>query len=356
MLNFYSYRLPFKTPFRSAGNSHSHREGIILVFKDGTTEAYGEVAPLPGFSTETLEQVTEVLKLNHKQLEEALEAGEVSALLQVIDQIHHFPSLSFGIDTLIHDLEAKKKGQSLGNYLFDNFPKSITANATLPLQETTKTIANAKSLIKEGFQTLKIKVGENFNAELNLIQDLRNQFPDIKIRIDANQAWTKPEAIQHLKALHSLNIEYCEQPVPKDQIEELTDVTNQADISIAADESIRNKEQAIKLSEQKAANLFILKPMLLGTFRNIFVTNGVSTTHNIESIYTTSLETAVGRTATAILAAGLGRQHRAQGIATGHLFQHDVSNSEWLNKPVIHFPQEPGLGIELSFEGLKKVS
>lgn len=355
MLNAHKYQLPFKKPFRSAGKEFEFREGIILVFSDGNVQAYGEVAPLPGFSEESLEQVTEVLKMNADHLDESISSGDGFQTLKVLDQIHNFPSLSFGLDTLFHDLEAKRKGVSLGNHLFPDFPDSVKANATLPLDETAKTIVNAKSLTEEGFNTLKIKVGENFNAELKLLQDLRNQFPHVKIRIDANQAWTKEEAIQNLKALESLSIEYCEQPVSKENISELADVTKESSILIAADESVRNKKQAQKLSEKKAANLFVLKPMLFGSFDNIFVTKRTSDTHNIESIFTTALESVVGRAAIATLAAGLGKKFRAQGLATGTLLTKDVSNSDWLNKPEIRFPDKPGLGIELDLEGLKKV-
>ncbi|HBX65977.1 MAG: o-succinylbenzoate synthase [Balneola sp.] len=355
MLSYYKYRLPFKQPFRSAGKEFAYREGLILVFNDGEVEAYGEVAPLPGFSNETLAQVTEVLKMNGNHLQETIANGNGAETLKMLDQIHHFPSLGFGLDTLLHDLEAKKKGISLGDHLFKDFPESVTANATLPLNETAKTLTKAKSLIEQGFETLKVKVGDDFETELNLLQDLRNQFPDIKIRIDANQAWNQEEAIKHLKTLQALDIEYCEQPVAEDRIAELAMVKENSEIPIAADESIRNKEQATELSEKKAADLFVLKPMLLGTFDNIFVTNRTSVTHNIESIFTTSLESAVGRAVIATFAAGLGRKFRAQGLATGNLFRHDVSPAKWLNQPVISFPKKNGLGIKLDLEGLKKV-
>jgi o-succinylbenzoate synthase len=355
MLNAYTYQLPFKTPFRLAGKKFAYREGIILTFNDGKVEAYGEIAPLPGFSEESLDQVTEVLKMNADHLQQTISSGKGSQTLRVLDQIHKFPSLSFGLDTLLHDLEAKKKGVSLGKHLFPDFPGSVKANATLPLNETAKTIASAKVLIKKGFGTLKVKVGEDFNAEFKVLQALRNQFPDINIRIDANQAWTQEEAIRHLKALESMNIEYCEQAVAKENLAALAEVKTHSPVAIAADESVRNKKQALELSEKKAANLFVLKPVLLGTFDNIFVTKGISDTHNIETVFTTSLESVVGRAAIAILAAGLGRRFRAQGLATGNLFKNDVSDSDWLDKPTIAFPDTPGLGIDLHLEGLKKV-
>ena len=356
MLHCYKYRLPFKSPFGSAGHTFTHREGLILVYRDGDIEAYGEVAPLPGFSSESLEQVMEVLKINHAFLQRSLEAGEGQSASQLLDQIHQFPSLSFGMDTLIHDLKAKKQGISLGDLLFDMFPPTVSANATLPLGETTEeTIAHAKQLTEKGFKTLKVKVGWDFNYEFKLLQEIRKQFPDITLRIDANQAWDKDVAIQNLNALTPLDMEYCEQPVSKKDPEDLVAVRNEVAIPIAADESVRNKEEAIKLSELKAADLFVVKPMLFGTFNNIFVTKQVSDTHNIEMVFTTALETAVGRTVIAVLAAGLGAEKRAHGLATGGLLQKDVSLDQWMNEAEVKFQNSPGLGIKLDLEGLKKL-
>lgn len=355
MLEYYTYRLPFKHPFRTAGNEFSHREGIVLVYREDSIEAYGEIAPLPGFSQESLEQIREVLIINHEYLQQSIRSGEGKQTLNVLDQIHRFPSLSFGIDTLLHDLEAKKNNKPLGRFLFPDFPESVEANATLSIQEPAQVISKAKELMEQGFTTLKVKTGKNFNSELKLLQDLQNQFPDLSIRIDANQSWTKNEAIQNLRALDSLNIEYCEQPVHKDKFSDMAAVQKAVKTPIAADESLRNKKDAAELSELKAVSLFIVKPMLLGTFDTIFVTKRMADTHNIEVVITTMLESAVGRAMTSILAAGLGNQKRAHGLATGSLLDKDISSDEWMNNPVIRFPEKAGLGISLDIEGLKKL-
>lgn len=355
MLEAYTYRLPFKQPFRTAGNEFTHREGIVLIYREDDIEAYGEIAPLPGFSDESLEQVIEVLKVNRNHLEESIGSGDGKQTLNLLNQIHRFPSLSFGLDTLLHDLEAKRAGKPLGKYLFPDFPKTVKANATLSVQEPDQVISRAKELVDQGYSTLKIKVGKDFNSELKLLQDLRNQFPDIALRIDANQSWEKDEAIQNLKALNSLNIEYCEQPVHKDNPAEMAAVQKVVKTPLAADESLRNKKDADELSELKAGRLFIFKPALLGTFDTIFVTKRTADTHNIEVVVTTMLESTVGRAMTAILAAGLGSQSRAHGLATGGLLDDDISRDTWMNQPEIKFPEKTGLGISLDMEGLKKL-
>lgn len=357
MLKLYTYHIPFRSDFVSAGNVITHREGIILVYrdKDSGIEAYGEVAPLPGFSEETLEEVKEVLILNKDHLEGAIIDGSGKETLRLLDQIHRFPSLSFGIDTLLYDLAAKRSNKPLVQYLFPGFHASIQTNGTLPLSNTSATLSKADSLISEGFTTLKVKVGNDFDSELSILRSIREKYPEIKIRIDANQAWTEDEAITHLTAMEELQVEYCEQPVDEDNIAGLKKVTEASPIKIAADESVRNKKIISELTETHAADLLIFKPMLMGTFNDIFVTKELADTHSIETVFTTSLETAVGRAAIAAISAGLGRYERAQGLATGSLLEHDVASGEWLDLPVIKFPDKIGLGISLHYEGLKEL-
>jgi o-succinylbenzoate synthase len=352
MLHFFSYRIPFKEPFRIAGNAISHREGILLVYKQQNMEAYGEVAPLPGFSQEKLDQVRQVLLLNRSLIQESIEQGSGQETLQLLEQLHSFPSLSFGLDTLLHDIAAKRENKSLVDYLFPDGSHHVQSNATLPIGDETSTLKKAEQLIASGFKTLKIKVGENFLREKNILQALRRHFPSVKIRIDANQAWSKDEAIQHLNTLYPLDIEYCEQPVSHTSIDQLKAVKEAVQVPIAADESVRNKTQAAELSERKAADLLILKPMLLGSFQTIFVTKELADTHHIKTIFTTSFETAIGRAAIAVLAAGLSEKDRAQGVATGRFLKQDVAPESWLDEAIITFPASKGLGISLHWEGL----
>jgi L-alanine-DL-glutamate epimerase-like enolase superfamily enzyme len=95
--------------------------------------------------------------------------------------------------------------------------------------------------------------------------------------------------------------------------------------------------------------------MLMGDFENIFVTNTLANTLNIKLVYTTLLESAVGRAATAAISAGSGNDIWAHGLSTGKNLAADVSPEQWLNKPEISFPDEPGLGISLNTDLLNEV-
>ena len=117
MLSYYAFKIPFKTPFRISNQVISSRNGILLVFDAGDFQAYGEVAPLPGFSKESLEQVLSVLIENQKNLESAIRNDDAEQLISILDSIHCFPSLSFGLDSLILDLKSRQEGRLLSDML-----------------------------------------------------------------------------------------------------------------------------------------------------------------------------------------------------------------------------------------------
>lgn len=353
MLKYFKYQLPFKKPFIIADQEIRQREGIILVYQSDDITAYGEAAPLPGFSDETLQQVEAVLKLNKKALQEALQADTAPELLYSLDQIHHFPSLSFAIDTLIHDFSAKKKKQSLGLYLSEQKPTSVKVNGVISILSESETLQQVRHLVSAQFEVLKVKVGREFETEKKILEKIHAEFPSIRLRIDANQSWTADEAIRNLERIEHLPIEYCEQPVHRKAGNEFAKIRKSTSIPIAADESVRNKKDAFELIKSGSVDVLILKPSLMGRMENIFVTKALAESHNIGITISTAMESAVARSCIAYLAAGIGN-NRYHGLATGNLFTYDIAGSEWLNKSEIHFPDAAGLGISPDILRLKE--
>ena len=191
MLKIYSYSIPFSTPFITAKDSYSVRNGLILTFENDGISAFGEIAPLPGFSDYSLNDIIPILQLNKSAIEKAFLEDDFDQFFYVLSQIHNIPSLKFGLDTLYHDYKAKKAGLGLADFLFKgSFQKSIAANATLSISESSDALEKATVLYNEGYRTFKIKVGADFNEEFEILSLLREKYPDVKLRIDANQSWT----------------------------------------------------------------------------------------------------------------------------------------------------------------------
>jgi len=356
MLKFYSYKIPFQTPFSISGAVYEFREGVIIEFDHDGIQAFGEIAPLPGFSAFTLDQVISVLQVNKEPLENALIKGEFPQFFYVLSQIHNIPSLKFGLDTLYHDYSSKQKGVSLAEYLFPELSAlEIPSNAVLGITDVKSSLNHATKMVHDGFKTLKVKVGNDFEKEYQLLDALRSEFPAVQIRIDANRSWGLKEAISNLRQLEDLNIEYCEEPLISEEVDQLSVLKEETTIKLAADESIRNKKDAGILSVQNGFDVFVLKPMMIGSFLEIYVTKQQASSHYIDMVFTTSLESKIGRIITAILAFGWGAKKYAHGLATGSLLSGDLNDETEINSGSYVIPQKPGIGIDLNYNCLKEI-
>ncbi len=356
MFSYYAFKIPFKTPFRISNQTITTRNGILLVFDAGDFLAYGEVAPLPGFSKESLEQVLSVLVENQRTLEAAFRSDEAEQLISILDGIHNFPSISFGLDTLLLDLRSKKAGNLITQELFNHSISNPKVNGAIGIQNVEESLKKADELISDGYNTLKLKVGVDHQQEKKVLMAVREAYPTTNIRIDANQAWKTNEAIQCLKDFETFDIEYCEQPVSEFDISGMKKVKDAVSIPIAADEAVRSFRQAKLLIEEKACDLLILKPSLFGRIKNCIVTKEWANSHNIDVVVTTAFDTIVGRTITAILASGLGSEKYAHGLATGQFLNEPGDDSKEIHHGAYMLPKSPGISRNIDLSYFKKIN
>ncbi|MFN1836012.1 o-succinylbenzoate synthase [Balneola sp. MJW-20] len=343
MLKLFKYHLPFRSPFKVSGRTYTHREGIILEYSEGEIVAYGEIAPLPGFSEESLEQVISVLNIQREILTGSFRDGSIAQIITVMDQIHGFPSLSFGLDMLWHDLQSKRKGIRIAELISSHKPGEVKVNFTAGLEEKDRILKKTSEKVGKGYQTIKLKADTDKERLIDIITALRENFKGIKIRLDANECWSKEQAVKILKELAEYDIEYCEQPVASGDPEILHSVADSVPVPIAADESLRNFSDAKALSDKQSVQYFIIKPMLFGKIHDIIVTKQMADAHNIKVVFTTALESIVGRTMIAELASVLGNKNIAHGLDTGSVFSSDLSTLTEIQKGCYHFPGKPGI-------------
>lgn len=344
-LKAYRYTFPFEKPFRTGSGFYPVRQGIIFTFQENDILALGEAAPLPGFSPETLDDLVNHLNRYGAKfrvaLEEKIDTGQIMSPIG-FDQL---PSLQFALDTLAADFLAKKARKTLRTFLFKKSQRKLPLNALLPVDDVDSTVRKAESYWLHGFQTFKIKVGNNFRIELEIIKQIRRRLPRSKIRIDANQNWSSEEAIENLSTLAEYDIEYCEEPLSNPTGEKLYRIQRQVDIPLALDESLYGNAQSREWISQKIGKFIIIKPMFFGSFQKIFETYRLAVTHEYTTVFTTSLESGIGRIMTATLASGLGAPQFAHGLATGSLLKMDVWHDRaYINSGYFNMPDGYGLG------------
>ena len=322
-------------PLQTSGMTYTHREGIWLKLQSEKFTGVGEAAPLSGFNRETLKEVHYALEGFHQAIDrEDLDREELFLLLEIHSQ--NTPSVRFALETAIYDILAKEAELPLAKFLNTNAVSEIAVNGMAGVHHP-----------GDGFTVMKVKVGfRNLFDEIENMEYLTQSFGKaIQFRLDANGAFDLPKAIRFCKEMEKFNIDYIEQPLPADNLEDLAELTYHTEIPIAVDESLTDFQSAEKIIEEQAAHVFVIKPMVSGGFTECKKIINLARTENIRVVITSSLETSIARTACLHLAL-TNEITEACGLAT-----REVLNESKPTQPIqggkIAISDSPGLGVDL---------
>ncbi|MDN6400795.1 MAG: o-succinylbenzoate synthase, partial [Brachybacterium sp.] len=138
--------------------------------------------------------------------------------------------------------------------------EEIPVNVTIPV--VAPVLAHRLARVG-GARTAKVKVadpGVTLAEDAERLEAVRDAMgPAARLRIDANAAWTRQEALAALPVLDRAagGLEYAEQPCA--ELADLAAVRRGLDIPIAADESVRRAEDPLRVVQAEAADLLVMK-------------------------------------------------------------------------------------------------
>lgn len=284
----------------------------------------GEAAPLPGLSRETLAEV-------QASLQAALAPGgpilgqrlrrpeEISALLAPLALP---PSARHALDQALLELLSQHRGVSVAWLL------NPGARARVPLHALAATPEEAVRAAGKGARAIKVKVAfgpiDQDQARLSAIREAIG--PDLLLRLDANGGWSEDAAIEAIRRFASLGVQCVEQPVL--ELEAMARVRAAVETPIAADESLSCLEDLEAIVATGAADAVVIKPMMVGgpTFAHALASRAARA--GLPVSITTSLESAIGRSAALHVAAAAPGILWTCGLETGHLLAADLVPSD----------------------------
>ncbi|MES2274299.1 MAG: enolase C-terminal domain-like protein [Chlamydiota bacterium] len=223
----YQYKIPLDTP------RWPFREGLILQWNDG----WGEIAPLPGFSSETLA--------------EALE--ETLGLL---------PNLCFANPTL----PSVRFGLSCAALPFSQKPVNLSICALDP------------PLNCPLIPVVKLKLGHL--SVPDAIGLVKRHYKKSRLRLDCNRAWTLDQALSFASHFEKTDFDYLEEPVQNFQ--DLYKFSQITQFPIGVQESLLDSPW----QEIPTLKAVIVKPMILGTIPEV--------PKGVQLIFSSSYETGLG--------------------------------------------------------------
>ncbi len=245
--------IPLKNPYVLSFTTVEKIDTIVVrLFADNGGEGVGEAVPLPGYSHETKKSIISDL---HSVLADVvgLECDDLEDLL-----LERIPKSPFAMSALMTANEFASAVITIPPII--QVPILGAVSAALGEKEVLQKVLEFYS---EGFRTIKLKVGRDINEDRRVSLLLLNELPeDVRIRIDANQAYSLDQAYQLVKTLdHPRNnlVELLEQPFGIDEWGVFKEfASNVSHVPLMLDESIVN-DSDIEKAADVGADLVKLK-------------------------------------------------------------------------------------------------
>jgi L-Ala-D/L-Glu epimerase len=341
------YALPFREAYVTARGRLDRRELLLLRLADADgAVGWGETTSLSLRGGRALEAIAEELE----------EIGRLVVGLAG-SKGWEIPWDGIGLSgfsaesrcayaTAATDLALRATGQAMSDSA-----APIACNATLSAGPPGEVAQAASRWVERGFRTLKLKLGAGDDvAQVRAVREAVG--PSVRLRIDANGAWSVGRAISILSELAGFDVELCEQPVAT--LEEMAEVRAATRVATAADESVATKRDAERAKELGACDIVTLKLAKVGGpaaawsggwQHPIYISSALDGPVGIA---------AAGHAALALQAKGQDAGI-AHGLATQLLFADTIAAvGPEIRDGMLHLPAGPGLGVEIDAGALAR--
>lgn len=256
------YKSPIKlkeTFITSLGPLDYAENVVVLIRTHKGISGFGECSPFMTINGESIDTCFIVAQYLAKVLigKNALDIEACSLLMD--KTIYANTSIKSAFDIALYDIAAQNADLPLYAFLGGKKNKSIITDYTVSIGDPQKMAADAIKIKQNGFQFIKVKLGQA-SLDVERIKEITEAIgKDIPLRIDANQGWNVDEAITTLRALSSYNIQHCEEPIPRWNYMQLSKVKEQSPIPVMADECCLDHHDAERLINLSACDMFNIK-------------------------------------------------------------------------------------------------
>lgn len=240
---FAPYTLQLKHAFTLATSSRTTTPVMLTEIEyDGVT-GYGE-ASMPPYLGESHETATKFLAaLDLSQFNDPFLIEDILAYVDGIMPGNYAAKAS--VDIALHDLVGKLLGKPLFKIFGLNAERTPLTSFTIGLD--TEEVVRQKVAEAEPYKVLKVKLGRDNDKEM--IGVIRSS-TDKPLCVDVNQGWKSKElALEMAQWLKERNVLFLEQPMPKEQVDDIAWLTERSPLPVIGDEAIQNLNDLLKYKD-----------------------------------------------------------------------------------------------------------
>ena len=355
-VDIFVYDLPLASPFRIAiGTMQAANDVLVRIRTDAGLTGVGEACPFPPITGET--QASNLAAA--KALREIVMGRNPLAIERLFRDygalVHSNPSAAAAFDTALYDILGQLAGLPLFRLLGGD-KKEFESDITVDLDEADVMAARARGFVEDGFETIKIKVGQVRDADLRRLEAIRAAVGGaIKLQIDANQGWSPATARDTLKRMERFDILFVEQPVKASDLIGLRSVKEASPIPVMADEAAFGPADVFTLARAEACDSINIKLMKAGGLGAMIRMAHVAESANMPCMVGCMLESRLGLTAAAHVAGAHDNvvwtdldghsSHTVDPVIGGMIF----------SRGRVTLPETPGIGADVDPAFLDKL-
>jgi len=344
---------PFET---SMERTEARRILLVQADVDGVT-GWGEcvAGESPYYSPETTDTAWLILRDFLWPMIKGKEFGSAGEVWDLLRRVRGHNMAKASLEAAVWDAEAKEKGIPLSK-LIGGVREEIASGVSVGIKESLDDLAAAvQKELAAGYQRIKIKIKPG--KDLEPVRRLRQDFPRIKLMVDANSAYTLNDW-PLLKQLEGFYLMMIEQPLGWDDLYSHVELQKKLDTPICLDECIHTEQQARAAIELGACKIINIKMGRVGGHTMARRIHDLCQRHDIPVWCGGMLESGIGRAHNIALSTLPNFSLPGDVAASKRYWAEDIIDPEVVVSPqgTIRVPAGPGIGFEPRLDRIDKVT
>lgn len=338
--------MPLLAPFRTSFGVSTVKVCVLARVETEHAQGWGECVAddgYPGFSGEWLEGVWVLLR---DVLGPALiHAGDatVTDLHRVFGFVRGNPMAKATLVNAFLDAELRERGGSLAPFLGADKDR-VNCGVSVGIADTTDSLrSQVDGYLDQGYQRIKLKIEPGCDVER--VEAVRADHPDIALSVDANAAYTLDD-VDVFRRLDDAELLMVEQPLHHEDLVDHAKLQRQISSDICLDESIRSAADAAAAIELGACRIVNIKQGRVGGVLEAKAVHDAASAAGVPVWCGGMLETGIGRATNLALAAMPNFTLPGDTSASSRYFLDDLTEPFVMEADgTMAVPTGPGIGV-----------
>ncbi len=259
------------------------------------------------------------------------------------------------VEMAMWDLAGRAYGLPLYRLLGGPYRREIELAACMGIQTYERAGEIARLYVEMGFSTLKTKAGRDPEEDLAMVRGVRDAVGDrLELRIDPNTGYSPQVCEQLARDLEPYRLQYFEQPMPEDLIDDSARIRTLTKTPLALNESVTTLERVREILAKHAADYLLPDTYQCGGVWATKMVAEVAASANVSCIVHCAHDLGPKTAAMLHLAASTPNFPLANDCTYYGLVEDILTRPLEIRGGKMAVPEAPGLGIEVDLATVRR--